>query len=70
MRGARIALAVVLIVIAVASAFEAVNLLLGYPWTLSDSVRHRFEAFTIVLAGLALFAAWFSWPRRRGVSTD
>ena len=70
MRGARIALAVALIVIAVAAAFEAINLLLGYPQLVTDSVRHWLEAFTIALAGLALSAAWFSWPRGRESSQD
>ena len=69
MRGARIALAVAPVVIAVATAFEALNLLLGYS-LLTDSLRHRLEAFTIALAALAFSAAWCSWPRRRGASQD
>jgi hypothetical protein len=64
MRGLRIVLAITLIVIAIAAAFEAVNLALGYPWFLSDSLRHRSEALTIALAGLSLSFAWLSWPRR------
>jgi len=64
MRGLRIALAVLLIVIAFGAAFEAVNLALGYPQFVSDSLRHRWEALTIASAGVALSFARLSWPRR------